>query len=288
MTYYHKLNAAINFGLIVDVIEEDEAIHRVATQAKPKSKNGWYASYTDALVMGDWATGVVEVWKPEGSKRSYGDKQKIKAAIERDNQHRREQQETAAHEARRLFSQGRAVSSHPYLIIKGLTLHDGLRQSGNWLLVPLYDLQSKTIMNLQRIAHDGTKLFLKGGLVSGLASPVGFNQQPETIYICEGYATAVTLHQITREPTLAAMNANNLLSVARLVKEKWPNATIIIAGDDDAQTEQQLGINPGVKKASEAAAAIGAKVSFPPFTPEQKKAGLTDWNDFYLNKKAVA
>jgi putative DNA primase/helicase len=76
--------------------------------------------------------------------------------------------------------------------------------------------------------------------------------------------------------------------VAKAVKARWPASIIVIAGDDDAKTEQQSGINPGVKKATEAAAAIKAQVSFPPFTPEQKQAGLTDWNDYYTNKKAAA
>lgn len=60
------------------------------------------------------------------------------------------------------------------------------------------------------------------------------------------------------------MNAGNLLSVAKAVVKKWPNSEIVIAGDDDWLTENDIGFNPGKTKATEAANAIGAKVSFPP------------------------
>jgi putative DNA primase/helicase len=291
MNYQNKINAAIQFGLLVDYIEEDEQIHRVATLAKPKRKNGWYVSYGDLLVMGDWVTGITKVWKPQGQQRSFIDAKRIKEAIDRSKQQKREVQQKAAINARVQYQQAQQVAVHPYLSAKGLDTADGLKLAGKWLLVPLYDVATNQLVNLQRIAPDGTKLFLKGGQITGTGCPIQLMDEPSSrVFICEGYATAASIHHVTSQPVIAAMNAGNLMPVAKAVKQRWPEAEIVIAGDDDWLTEQETGINPGTFKALEAANAIGAKVSFPPFTLEDKKAGLTDWNDYYLatSNKAVA
>jgi putative DNA primase/helicase len=291
MSYLSKLNAANQFGLLVDCIEEDEQIHRVATLSKPNNKNGWYVSYGELLIMGDWVTGITEVWKPEGHQRNFIDSKRIKEAIERSKQQKREVQQQAALNARKQYVQAQQVAVHPYLSAKGIAVAHGLRLAGKWLLIPLYDLATNQMVNLQRIAPDGTKLFLKGGQIKGTGCPIQLTEEPILkVFICEGYATAASIHHVTSQPVIAAMNANNLLPVAKALKRRWPEAEIVIAGDDDWLTEQETGVNPGKSKALEAANAIGAKVSFPPFTPQDKKAGLTDWNDYYLatSSKAVA
>ena len=291
MNYQNKINAAIQFGLLVNYIVEDEQIHRVATLAKPKRKNGWYVSYGDLLVMGDWVTGITKVWKPQGQQRSSIDAKRIKEAIERSKQQKREVQQKAAINARVQYQQAQQVAVHPYLSMKGISAADGLRLAGKWLLIPLYDVKTNELVNLQRIAPDGTKLFLKGGQLTGTGCPIQLMAEPiSRVFICEGYATAASIHHVTSQPVIAAMNAGNLMPVAKAVKQRWPGAEIVIAGDDDWLTEKETGTNPGKFKALEAANAIGAKVSFPPFTLEDKKAGLTDWNDYYLanSNKAVA
>lgn len=291
MNYQNKLNVAIQFGLLVDRIEEDEQLHRVPTQMKPKRRNGWYVSYGDLLVMGDWLTGLTETWKPGGHQRNLADRQRIKEAIDRSKQHKLSTQKQAAIDAKELYQRAQQVAVHPYLSAKCISAADGLRLSGKWLLVPLYDVVSNELLNLQRIAPDGTKLFLKGGKITGTGCPIQFmGETISRVFICEGYATAASIQHVTSLPVIAAMNAGNLMPVAKATKKRWPEAEIVIAGDDDWLTEQDTGINPGKSKALEAANAISAKVSFPPFTLEDKKAGLTDWNDYYVaaSNKEVA
>jgi putative DNA primase/helicase len=278
-----KLNTAIRFGLLVDDIKQDEQLHRVATQLKPKVKNGWYVSYGDLLIMGDWLTGITETWKPEGHQRSEADRRLISEAIERSKQQKLSNQRQAASNARAQYQQAKQVVVHPYLSDKGISSADGLRLSGKWLLVPLYDVMTNELVNLQRIAPDGTKLFSKGAKITGAGCLICIEGNPtEQMFICEGYATAASIHHMTNKPVIAAMNVGNLLPVAKAAKKRWPNVEIVIAGDDDWLTEQELGFNPGKDKSIEAAYIVGAKVSFPPFTPEHKRAGLTDWNDYYL------
>jgi putative DNA primase/helicase len=286
-----QLGAALNFGLLVDSIEQDEQLHRIATQLKPKGKNGWYVAYGDLLIMGDWLTGITETWKPEGHQRSLADRRLIREAIDGSKQQKLSNQRQAALNARAQYQQAKQVAVHPYLSNKGISSPDSLRLSGKWLLVPLYDVMTNELVNLQRIAPDGTKLFSKGGQITGAGCPICLDDKPiDQIFICEGYATAASIHHMTSKPVIAAMNAGNILPVAKAVKKRWPRVDIVIAGDDDWLTEQELGFNSGKDKSIEAAHIVGAKVSFPPFTLEEKKSGLTDWNDYYLayNNKVVA
>jgi phage/plasmid primase-like uncharacterized protein len=68
--------------------------------------------------------------------------------------------------------------------------------------------------------------------------------------------------------------AENLLSVATSIRERWPDKTIVIAGDDDHRLET----NPGRTKALEAAAINGVAI-FPKLSGEQREQGMTDFND---------
>jgi putative DNA primase/helicase len=73
---------------------------------------------------------------------------------------------------------------------------------------------------------------------------------------------------------LAALNAGNLKPVAVACRQHWPSAEIIIAGDDDRQTNG----NPGATKAREAAIAAGAELALPQW-PEGAPENLSDFND---------
>jgi len=155
----------------------------------------------------------------------------------------------------------------------------------NNLLIPLINIgnNSGEILNIQSIYPDGTKRFMKEALVKGLCFPIGEQKTDiETLYIAEGFSTAATVHLLTKELVLAAMNAGNLKSVALLARKRWPTAKIVIAGDDDWCTKQRTGINAGFDKAREAAVAIGGFTCFPPFTESQRKENLSDWNDYLL------
>jgi putative DNA primase/helicase len=287
------LSAALDFGLLVNYIEKNEQVQRVATLTKPRSKNGWYIAYGDFLIMGDWLTGTTETHKPDGYQQTRQDNERIKQSIERHKKEKSCLQNQTANYARQTYESAAEVAVHPYLTSKGLDSSDGLKIVKNQLLVPLVNLMSQQVENLQRIFPDGAKRFLKHGRITGLCYPCGFknglwSKQLEKVFICEGFATAATIYQMTQQPVLAAMNANNLLPVAKLALKKWPGSEIVIAGDDDYLTEQSTGINPGKAKAFEAANLLGVKVSFPPFLPKHKKAGLSDWNDYWLDSNRGA
>ncbi|MDE9448743.1 toprim domain-containing protein, partial [Xenorhabdus bovienii] len=61
-----------------------------------------------------------------------------------------------------------------------------------------------------------------------------------TVLITEGYATALTVHQLYNGLVLAALDEGNLFSVAKTVRERWPDAKIIIAADNDWHASGEL------------------------------------------------
>lgn len=82
--------------------------------------------------------------------------------------------------------------------------------------------------------------------------------------ICEGYATAASIYKATGWAVAVAFDAGNLTPVAKALHEKYPDQKIIVCADNDIKT---LG-NPGVARAREAAAAVGALVAIPAFPVE--------------------
>src|SRR5574337_297225 len=165
-----------------------------------------------------------------------------------------------------------AGDDHQYLIAKGVRAH-GLRiEGGHTALVPMRDTDGR-LHNLQGIAPDGTKRFMPGGRVTGLYHAIG--RPSGKLAICEGYATAATIHEQTGLAVAVAFNCGNLLPVAKALRAKFPCLTLILAADDDWRTEG----NPGLTAARAAAAAVGGLVAVPNFTGLHRGDKETDVND---------
>jgi putative DNA primase/helicase len=151
------------------------------------------------------------------------------------------------------------------------------------LVVPIRDERGH-LTSLQLITGSSEKRFLYGGRISGGYATIAKGTPTSKILICEGYATGASLFSATEIPTVVAFNAGNLEPVALVMRKKFPNAAIIICGDDDQWTKsgEPNKNNTGRKKATAAASAIGAGVVFPdfPFNGPQ----LTDFNDLAVNR----
>jgi len=170
-----------------------------------------------------------------------------------------------------------ANPKHPYLAAKQVEPFC-LRQFNDLLMVPLVD--ESGLVNIQFIQPDGTKRFYKGSKTKGVYCPIGTMEDASVLYIAEGWATGATVHMLTGAPVACAMNAGNLLPVAMLMRAKYPNLHMCIAGDNDANATP----NTGAIAAREAAVAIHAEVMLPEFP--QGHSG-TDWNDWHMLQKEV-
>lgn len=196
---------------------------------------------------------------------------------------------------------------HPYLARKGISSH-GLRV-GTWevvnpdtgevrtlskraLLVPIRDAK-KRIHSLQAIfpgkIGDRDKDYLRDGAKAGMFYSIGKPVLTEVrgvqclvIIIGEGYATMASIHEVTGHACIVAFDAGNVVRVAKIIREKFPEACILIAADNDQWNVDAKGqpANPGVTKAREAAALVGGLVAVPAFGHDDERKPK-DFNDLH-------
>lgn len=251
---------------------------------KPGRLNGWYVLFTDAIAcgaFGSWKVGGTHTWcsrQPHTPQEAGQVRLRIEQAYKRREAERLRCQQQAAVLARNWWRTAHpADPDHAYLKARQVRAYT-LRQRGNDLLVPLYEYGQ--LINLQRIAPDGSRRFLPGGKVQGGYSLLGTITSDQPLCICEDWATASTLHQ-SGYAVAAAMNAGNLKPVALALRARYPSVQIIITGDDDRQIEG----NPGRMFANGAAIAAGALVIFPEW-PVEAPSTLTDFNDLVVWRRA--
>lgn len=283
MDAFREFEAAVRANTGVDIEAVDDGkYHRVDELDKPRgNKNVWHIFSTQPHAVGtygNWRTGEKHVWtpeKPEGA--SPEDRRRaaemVAAARKVQERERKEAASQAAATALDMIRQSKpADPDNPYLVSK----HIGpgvLRQQGQTLLVPLRDISGR-LVNLQRIFPDGTKRFLKGGQVKVAFCLLGEIPESGRLFICEGYATAASIHESLGHPVIAAMNAGNLLPVARDIRQATHGLDITIAADNDHLTEG----NPGIEKGRAAAKSIGAGLTWPTLCGKPD-CRCTDFND---------
>jgi putative DNA primase/helicase len=245
--------------------------------------SAWYklhADFPQCGVFGDWATGLKQKWRTgEANTMTPKDLEAFRIEVEiRQRQIESElerSREAAKARAKKLWDEALAApDSHPYLAKKHIKPHHARVAADRSLLIPLVDASGE-IISVQTIAPNGDKRFLKDSTYVGGSTSIG--RLTDTIYICEGFATAATVHECSGCYTVVAFNAGNLMAVAKQVRAAHPSADIVICADNDYRTQLSDGRrNPGLSLGSDAAAAIGARVVFPEF-PRGHEG--TDFND---------
>ena len=126
-----------------------------------------------------------------------------------------------------------------YLNRKGLGMQTvpGIRFGNQQVCVKIINQQGD-YQGLQTIFNNGNKQFTKGLAKKGHFALIGCEGLPEklpTIHIAEGVSTAASVFLSLNEPVFAALDAFNLLPVARQLKARFPKAQIIFWADNDWQ-----------------------------------------------------
>jgi phage/plasmid primase-like uncharacterized protein len=251
-------------------IHFDGKIHRFKSGTKGApghgDKPGWYLVFGDGIPAGRfgcWRAGMEVTWRADvgrkltqteemsHAKRLAEAKALRDAALERQHQ-------VASETVEKIWTTANPASSeHPYLAKKGIDVH-GARITGDGRLVlPLYD-QDGTLATLQYIDHEGGKLYHPGGQTGGKFWMVGSLDEPGTLFVAEGFATAATIHETTNRPVVVAYSASNLVPVTGTLREMYGAAQdIVIVADHD-----QSGV--GQRYAEQASAKYGARMVMPP------------------------
>ena len=170
------------------------------------------------------------------------------------------------------------IGLHPYFLKKGFESNHGIkvikdRFSRITLAIPLIDKENK-IWSIQYINTEGEKRFIRGGKTAECFYRINATTETETIYLCEGIATGISINLATGSEVLVCFYAKNLVKIANLFK--YDEKSYCVCGDDDFETEK----NPGKASAIEAAKILKAKIVFPQF--KDRKSGQTDFNDLHL------
>ncbi|WP_310498474.1 toprim domain-containing protein, partial [Sandarakinorhabdus sp.] len=135
--------------------------------------------------------------------------------------------------------------------------------------------------NVQRIMPDGSKRFLPGARIDGCMWRAGFapGSKADIIAIGEGAATMAAVHLATGVAVVAAMTAGNLGAVAMAVAGFQPGARLILCADMDTGPAGNLGL----RKADDAALAVGGLVSHPPRPPDWPESKGYDFADTWTS-----
>ena len=262
--------AIIDAGLEApEDIRLDGKIHRFRSGTKGTGghdKPGWYIAFGDGIPAGRfgcWRSGIEVTWRADvGRSLTSGEemahaRRMAEAKALRDAELERKHEVAAATVEKIWNGAQAALADYPYLVKKGIKTH-GARSTGDGrLVVPLYDFDG-TLSTLQYIDHEGGKLYHPGGQTGGKFWQIGTMDEPGTLYVAEGFATAATVHETTGRPCVVAYSASNLVPVTGALREMHGAAQdIVIVADNDAS-------GVGQRYAEQASAKYGARMVMPP------------------------
>ena len=272
----HKVGLTCNENIIVN----GEVNRFYVDGDKIGSKNGWYVIFDDTIpagAFGCWKRNINQKWCSRlydslNQQDQYAVQRRIREAQQKREEEQKKLRREAQLKAQDIWNKSQSVQdNHPYLLEKAVKAY-GIREHKGKLVIPIFD-NKQILHSLQFITATGEKRFLCGGAINGHYHLIG--RISSTIYICEGYATAATIYEVTQHGVIVAFNSNNLSNVAKVIREVHSEKNIILCADNDQWTDG----NPGLSSAKEAAIAINAKAVFPIFKEADNNKQPTDFND---------
>ncbi len=287
-----KLNLAIDRAF-------DQPNQKIRFGIKNSSELCWYG---EAGYIKDYKTGEIFKWgisniKTEDhakfktiSKEQFELKQQ--QAEERKqiaDQQKLEANEATAKKAKQYFnsySEANRINTgnHQYLTDKNIIAArniSGIKfTKDKRIVIPVTDIANK-IHSLQYIDLEGNKRFLPGGKKQGNFFLITQNdnknlKQEKELYLAEGFATAVSIHQATNKPVAVCFDAGNIEHVLKNLKSVHPDKQFIIAADNDLWGKE----NTGRTKAELAARKYNVKMIIPEFN----KIAVSEFKKIYPNK----
>ncbi len=271
-----------------DSIIADGRLHRCNAAGARGTGDAAYLLHLDGLAAGGmenwrdgrgWQTWRVDLGRPLSTAECDAMQARVQAAdVQRGVEVARRHASARERAAHIWASAQSAPGDHSYLVAKVVAAH-GLRVCRGALVVPVRDTAGE-LHGLQFIDAGGAKRFLKDGSVQGhyfqIGGTGGTGEELEIVCVAEGFATAASIHEATGHRVAVAFHAGNLAAVAKVIRDKHPQADIVLCADDDRDTTG----NPGLTLARQAALAVGGRLAIPDFGPD-RPAGASDFNDLH-------
>lgn len=286
------LDALTQAGLVIPGMPiMDGQRHRVATVEDKKGKQsgvyrgfldrrpgGWFINYHRAV-----SDKAVTNWAATGGESDPTTRLHIRAGA-RQAQDDAIRSRAATHAEKTLAAKSlydrlpAADPAHPYLVRKGITPTPELRETRNGALVVPFFNTAGEFRTLQYIPPEGEKFLFKDAPKQGNYLVVGGALEPgQPVLYAEGYATARSLNMATGNPVVMTIDAGNMLAVAKVLHERFPDSPHVFMADFDHAKDD----NKGLLMATAAAELVGGQVHYPAFTDAEKAQGFTDYNDLH-------
>jgi putative DNA primase/helicase len=245
-------------GLVIGVINRFPAREKGAS-----NRSGWCMPFPDGGgVLGDYTTGVNLHWSPK--KKSNREALHVSQypahdGKKEDHSLRMDRIDSSKTLAKDYWSRTKELSAfHPYLKRKGLSIHFSqqsftARADEHFIVIPLVDFNGE-LQAIQRIGgtEKNNKRNLRGCVTKKTCGTVG-KKRTQAVCICEGWATAISIHLSTGCKVFFGAALQNLLPITQMIKQRWPGHTIIVCADNDELTHGNPGLTVAKKTANQCA-----------------------------------
>lgn len=289
-------------GLMIDDLIIDGKLHRVPTiDDKAHKKSGAYIVHVDNKVSGfiqNFQTGYKSNWNSKNLNTNINNKN-LNISYTPKVDYENENLKTSIILEDEFNNAKWAYNQHPYLVKKSFEKNYFLKQDefGN-LLVPLKDIDGK-FWSCQRIFPSGDKMI--GQLLTkeekeagikhlakkqGCFHIIGAKQidNVKEIIICEGFATAVSIHEAIKKPIVMGIDIYNIENLVKIFKDKFPDKNIIVAPDNDKKNELKGKENIGKVTALKLRDEYKVKIILPNLTEQEVEKGFSDFNDIHKSR----
>jgi putative DNA primase/helicase len=225
-----------------------DRIRRCGTVEKPRSGNGAYFYDGQRGWVMDWSGEARVIWYEDPNAVPWTDEQKRQWMDKRKaaNATRDTGYENAAKKAYMTLKEAKPAK-HDYLHLKGFPDLEGLVLEDN-LLVPMRNVVTNNLQGYQRIYWDAEtrkwdKKMLLGMQARNAVMYMG-DRGAEEVWLCEGYATGLSIHASLRSVGLKAsvvvcFSASNMVAVADQIKGQ----RYIFADNDESKTGEKSAIS---------------------------------------------
>jgi putative DNA primase/helicase len=228
-----------------------DRIRRCGTIDKPRSGNGAYFWDGQRGWVMDWSGEARVIWFEDPNATPWTDEQKREWMDKRRaaNASRDTEYDKAAQKAYTTLNAAK-LAKHDYLHLKGFPDLEGLVLEDS-LLVPMRNVVTNNLQGYQRIYWDAEnrkweKKMLLGMRAKNAVMFMGDRKASE-VWLCEGYATGLSLHAALRSVGLKAsvvvcFSASNMVAVADQIKGQ----RYIFADNDESKTGEEFAEKTGL------------------------------------------